>query len=64
MKRTVHYKLGDMSYIKAGQKARVYPVDHTSQLVSNTTLVLTSEVRVYDKTTGVFETENSVYIPQ
>jgi hypothetical protein len=38
-------------------------VDHPSELVSNTELVMTSAVVSFDPATGEFETRNSCYVP-
>lgn len=61
--RIVHYTPQPSDYINVGQPAFVYPADHTSPLVSNTTWARTSDVRAYDAKTGVFVTLNSCYIP-
>jgi len=55
----------DVDYrITVGSGAIVVPIDHPSDLVSNTKPVMTSKVISYDKKTGVFETLNSVYTPR
>ena len=41
----------------------VYPVDHTSPLVSNTKACLTSPVIFIDTESGEFHTLNSIYKP-
>jgi hypothetical protein len=48
---------------EVGHCAYVYPVDHPSELVSNTELVMTSAVVSFDPATGEFETRNSCYVP-
>jgi len=63
-KQTVHYDLSKGTNIKIGNCAQVYPLDHPSALVSNKTLVITSEVMSYNKESGVFETQNTMYVPQ
>lgn len=62
--KVVHYqkaagiqKLPNGSFI-------VHPIDHTSPLVSNSTHVYTSTVQAHDEETGVFVTQNSLYIPK
>ena len=45
-KPTVRYTPSRFDYIEVGHSANVIPVDHTSPLVSNKTLVHTSEVIV------------------
>lgn len=61
--KIVHYRnpVGD---IVVGQSAFVFPIDHTSSLVSNTTMVRTSAVKEYDPKSGVFVTQNNVYVPE
>lgn len=62
--RIVHYKANAMAYIKVGESAVIYPIDHPDfDLVSNKTEVITSPVRALDAATGVFVTKNSCYIP-
>lgn len=62
--RIVHYKANVMAYIKVGEPAIVYPVDHPDSLnVSNKTEVITSLVQALDVATGVFVTQNSCYVP-
>ena len=64
LKKIVRYRpCNDNGLITVGKCAYVYPVDHTSPLVSNQTLAKTSTVLYYDAATGVFETLNSVYQP-
>jgi len=59
MKPTVHYTPTSVDIIKVGHSAFVVPVDHPSDLVSNTTFVKTSPV-VKLTDTG-FETQNTIY---
>ena len=61
-KRIVHYDASMPSQIMLGIGALVWPVDHTSDLVSNKKPVLTSVVIKYDGE-GCFETMNTLYIP-
>ena len=44
-------------------KALVETLDHPSDMVSNQTVAITSTVLKWDEETGVFETENTVYVP-
>jgi hypothetical protein len=48
---------------RVGSKAIVFPIDHTSALVSNTKHVLTSRVTAVNPD-GSFETMNSLYVPK
>jgi hypothetical protein len=61
-KAVVHYTPSSDDVIVYGQSAWVYPVDHTSPLVSNTKIVRTSPVVAIGHS-GQFETLNSVYKP-
>lgn len=62
--RIVHYMANRMSYIKVGEPAIVFPINHPDTvLVSNHKEVTTSPVRALDAATGVFVTENSCYVP-
>lgn len=61
MKNIVRYVPHPDDYIVEGQRARVHPVDHPSELVSNTQQCITS--RVLQVHADGFETENSYYIP-
>ena len=63
VKKVVSY-LPQGSHIRVGYGAIVHPLDHTSELVSNTCPVTTSKVIRHDKNSGEFETENSIYKPQ
>lgn len=60
-KKVVHYDRPIK--IEIGSSAIVHPLDHTSPLVSNETLVYTSKVLAYDTITGIFITANSIYVP-
>jgi hypothetical protein len=61
-KPVVHYSAVS-GRITVGQSAKVRPLDHTSDFVSNTTFAVTSKVVRHDRATGEFETENSRYRP-
>lgn len=62
-KPTVRYDTFLPFYIVVGESATVFPIDHPSPLVSNQKFVNTSEVVYYSKSTGVFETQNTKYVP-
>ena len=59
-KKIVHY---DVSYgvFPIGDRVVLHPINHTD---SNTSHVLTSPVVTQDFTTGVIETENTIYKPE
>lgn len=61
-KKIVHYDATKKSLIALGMSAIVKPIDHTSPLVSNEKLVVTSRVIAKSKC-GKFETENTIYHP-
>lgn len=63
MKPIVHYVTDNNPFIAVGKRVLVTPVDHPSPLVSNTKLVLTSEVLSYNQLNGEFETQNTYYKP-
>jgi hypothetical protein len=64
IKKIVHYIPTEIE-IKVGSSAIVLPVDHYNYpTVSNEEIAITSWVVAYDKETGIFETENSIYHPQ
>lgn len=63
MKKLVKYNTEYSAIIEVGRPAIVRPIDHTSELVSNTKHVMTSLVLRFDKKSGEFETENSIYRP-
>lgn len=66
-KKIVRYVPADAEIypsICVGSSAFVCPLDHTSEMVSNTTVARTSRVLSYDAATGTFETENSIYVLQ
>lgn len=61
-KIVVHYLTNKEVIIMLGCRAWVWPVDHISPKVSNSTYVSTSPViRIGEN--GEFETENSIYRP-
>ena len=63
MKPIVKY-VGPTTQLEIGKPTYVRPVDHPSDLVSNTTLARTSYVVKIDyDNPGRFETENTVYVP-
>lgn len=62
-KQIVHYDSATTKKIKVGEPALVFPLDHTSDYVSNLTMTRTSTVVSYNKKTGEFETLNTLYIP-
>ena len=62
IRKTVMYKPHPEQIIEPGYPAVVWPIDHTSDLVSNTTWVITSKVQIA-YSNGEFETENSHYYP-
>jgi hypothetical protein len=64
IKPTVHYKHNDNNYIVVGERAIIVPINHYGSRVSNTTFVSTSPVVKYSSLTGVFETENTRYVPE
>lgn len=63
-KPIVFYKGNENPYIVVGGRGFVFPINHPSELVSNTSWIQTSPVLSYDRLTGVFETENTIYKPQ
>jgi hypothetical protein len=62
-KPVVYYRTDVDFFVKMGQGAIVHPVNHPSDLVSNTKAVLTSEVIQFNPINGGFETMNTVYQP-
>lgn len=62
-KPVVQYRPDKEFYIKMGEPALVFPVDHQSDLVSNKKHVLTSPVVQFNPIEGGFETMNTVYVP-
>lgn len=60
-KPIVHFKGEPHFPLELGKGAYVYPVDHPSDLVSNTKLVYTSDV-IAIHSDGSFETKNTHYI--
>lgn len=61
MKPVVKYKYDLNNFIKVGESAYVFPLNHPSSLVSNTKLIQTSRVISFDENTGNFETVNTIY---
>ena len=62
-KATVHCKMIEpLSKYRVGQRALVYPRDHTSPFVSNTMIATTSTIVKIDVENNSFETINSVYV--
>ena len=62
-KQTVRYRLVDGApAICVRARAIVAPIDHTSDLVSNSGPAMTTPVINYDKSTGRFETLNTIYL--
>jgi hypothetical protein len=59
----VRYIPAEDQFIRVGFSACVFPIDHTSELVSNKIKIITSIVGNYNKESGRFETQNTVYIP-
>ena len=62
-KPTVRYDTFLPFNIVVGMPATVFPIDHPSPLVSNQKFIHTSEVVYYSKSTGIFETHNTKYVP-
>ena len=63
-KKIVHYNAQEPVEVYVGFAAFVTPIDHPdSEHVSNTRPVQTSKVLSYDKSTGEFETVNTLYKP-
>lgn len=62
-KKVVEYSSAQR--IIPGLSAFVVAVNHPDEArVTNGELVITSTVTAYDETTGIFETLNTVYVPQ
>jgi hypothetical protein len=62
VKRKVLYKINKSNYIKEGDTATVFTLNHPN--CTNTRTIRTSVVEKYNRITGVFETKNTVYEPQ
>jgi hypothetical protein len=62
-KPQVMYVDGTASTIKVGNSVMLFPINHTSPYVSNEKYAHTSEV-VVNYGNGVFETQNSLYVPE
>ena len=63
VKPVVQYLKNKSQFICVGFGATVQPIDHPSELVSNTSWIVTSKVISYDIKTGEFETLNTKYTP-
>lgn len=64
MKKVVRYDKNSDSWVEIGKSAFIYPIDHPDAArVSNVKLIQTSRVVYHDKSTGVFETLNTMYMP-
>lgn len=61
-KPVVRYRSKPMEKLVVGWPAYVYPIDHPSDLVSNTKLIRTSPVVSIGPRLGEFETENTRYV--
>lgn len=62
-KPVVNYDKTRSHYIREGYSALVYPLNHPDvENVSNNKEACTSAVKQYDPLTGVFETENTMYV--
>jgi hypothetical protein len=63
MKPTVNYQ--NPSFIEVGMRAYVYAIEHPGNAIMNsgTKEINTSTVLSYDKSTGIFETRNTIYKP-
>jgi len=62
-KQVVSYRPTMADVIQVGNSAWINPIDHPSEYVSNKSLARTSKVISFDEKTGVFETQNTVYVP-
>lgn len=63
-KRIVHYNKNKYVFIEVGKSAEVYAIDHYNKYdVHPHQRVVTSVVLWHNTETGVFETENSTYVP-
>ena len=60
-KQIVTYVPSSDTFIEVGKGALVRPINHQSDLVSNTQLVITSPVLKLE-TCGKFETHNTIYV--
>lgn len=59
-KPTVKYDVMAITRIEVGKRADVYGIDHP---LLGSQWINTSAVLNYDKETGVFETWNTIYVP-
>lgn len=68
MSEKAHVKYSTVQFLNGenpiGGRAYVVPVDHTSPYVTNGKTAITSRIVDYDETTGIFETLNTIYIPE
>jgi hypothetical protein len=62
-KPVVNYVKGSNDKIAVGAHVTLWPLNHTSEFVSNEAFARTSAVKVVHGTEGVFETQNSIYVP-
>jgi hypothetical protein len=63
-KRTVFYDATkNVANVAVGLHAVVWPINHTSENVSNNLPVLTSRIMSVGPEYGEFETQNSIYMP-
>jgi hypothetical protein len=63
-KKIVHYDDKMLVQEIYGNRVVLYPVDHPDTIrVTNTTSALTSPIVLWDKDTGVIETQNTIYKP-
>lgn len=62
-KPVVYYNKDKASFVSIGKSAMVYPLNHSSNRVSNRSVCMTSDVVSHNENTGLFETLNSVYVP-
>lgn len=63
MKPVVHYDNEHIPTLMVGIRVYVFPIDHTSPFVSNGGVPALTSPIVKLEGGGVFETENSRYIP-
>ena len=62
VKKLVHYR--ELVFCILGRSAMLVPCDHPSNLVSNTKMIITSQVLSEPDAQGRFETLNTVYTPR
>lgn len=61
-KPIVKFKTSQFQYIKLNEPAVIFPLNHPSDLVSNTGLIMTSKVINYHPIWNAFETLNTIYV--